>query len=126
MIQFRLKSIIAIFLTFLLIIPLNSIASDTGVLSNGEDNTVIDSYQYFTYNTMTNFLIELETNFSEIISIESFGETYEGREIWSVKLSDNVDLNEDEPGILLIGAHHGNEWPLPHEKRDCARKCRCL
>jgi carboxypeptidase T len=109
--QIHLKLILTIFLTFLLTIPLNSLASNTDVLSNEEDNTVIDSYQYFTYNTMTNFLIELENNFSEIISIESLGETYEGREIWSVKLSDNVDLNEDEPGILLIGAHHGNEWP---------------
>jgi carboxypeptidase T len=28
-----------------------------------------------------------------------------------VKLSDNVDQEEDEPGVLLMGAHHGNEKP---------------
>jgi len=28
-----------------------------------------------------------------------------------VKLSDNVEINEDEPCVLLMGAHHGNEKP---------------
>ena len=70
-----------------------------------------DVYEYFSYDTMTDFLIELEKNNSEEMSLNSIGTTYEGRDIWMVKLSDNVESNEDEPGILLIGAHHGNEWP---------------
>ena len=45
------------------------------------------------------------------MSVESLGITYEGRDILMVKLSDNVEIDENEPGVLLIGAHHGNEWP---------------
>ena len=43
--------------------------------------------------------------------LDSLGTSYEGREIWMVKLSDNVNNNEEEPGVLLMGAHHGNEKP---------------
>ena len=45
------------------------------------------------------------------MSLTSVGRTYEGRDIWMVKLSDNVEVDEDEPGVLFMGAHHGNEKP---------------
>ena len=45
----------------------------------------------------------------DIMKLESYGKTYEGREIWVVKISDNVDIDEQEPGVLFMGAHHGNE-----------------
>jgi len=109
--KFHIKSLILIILTFLLTAPSNSIAFKMNDFFNEKNNTIKDVYQYFTYDTMTDFLIELENNNSEIISVESLDKTYEGRDIWSVKLSDNVKLNENEPCILLIGAHHGNEWP---------------
>ncbi len=92
-------------------IPLNSLASNMEQIFNKEIKIQNDIYQYFSYDTMTDFLIELEKNNSEVMSLNSIGTTYEGRDIWMVKLSDNVESNEDEPGILLIGAHHGNEWP---------------
>ncbi|MCK5259401.1 MAG: hypothetical protein KAJ69_07750, partial [Thermoplasmatales archaeon] len=66
-------------------------------------------YEYFTYSEMTNLFHDLKENHSDIMSLTSIGRTYEGRDIWMVKLSDNVD--EDEPGVLLMGAHHGNEKP---------------
>ena len=45
------------------------------------------------------------------MSLTSIGKTYEGRDLWMVKLSDNVNQEEDEPGVLFMAAHHGNEWP---------------
>lgn len=68
-------------------------------------------YQYQSYQQMTSMLQNLSNNNQEIMSLKSIGQTYEGREIWMVKLSDNVNLDEDEPEILLMGAHHGNEKP---------------
>jgi carboxypeptidase T len=68
-------------------------------------------YTYHNYSTMTKLLLELEENNSDIMSMTSIGTTYEGRNIWMIKLSDNVNENEDEPGVLLMGAHHGNEKP---------------
>ncbi|EMR74609.1 Zinc carboxypeptidase [Thermoplasmatales archaeon SCGC AB-540-F20] len=70
-----------------------------------------DPYHYFTYQEMTDLFHDLKDSYSDIMSLESIGKTYEGRDIWMVKLSDNVDENEDESGVLLMGAHHGNEKP---------------
>ena len=60
---------------------------------------------------MTDLFHNLNGNHSDIMSLTSIGRTYEGRDIWMIKLSDNVDEDEDEPGVLLMGAHHGNEKP---------------
>jgi hypothetical protein len=38
------------------------------------------------------------------------GRSYEGRTLWIVKISDNPGSNEEnEPEVLFVGAHHGNE-----------------
>lgn len=95
----------------MLTLPLSSTASNMEAFFN--ENIIVheETYQCFTYDNMTEFFHELEENHSDIMSLVSLGNTYEGRDIWLVKLSDNVELNEDEPGVLLIGAHHGNEKP---------------
>jgi len=105
------------YLTFLFIIflstlslPLNSLAYDMDTFLKKGIKTEED-YQYFSYYTMTDFLTNLKENNSDIMSMVSYGKTYEGRNIWLVKISDNVELDEDEPEILFIGAHHGDEWP---------------
>ena len=73
--------------------------------------TAIDTYEYYNYQNMTNFFYELEDEYSDIMSLTSLGKTYEGRDVWMVKISDNVNEIENEPGVLLMGAHHGNEKP---------------
>jgi len=70
-----------------------------------------ESYVYYDYENMTILLQELESNYSNIMSLESIGNTYEGRDLWMIKLSDNVSEDEEEPGVLFLGAHHGNEKP---------------
>lgn len=66
---------------------------------------------YHTYDEMTILLHGLAANYSTIMSLTSIGRTYEGRDLWMVKLSDHVDQDEDEPEVLFVGAHHGNEKP---------------
>jgi carboxypeptidase T len=46
---------------------------------------------------------------SDIVSQFSIGQSYEGRELWAVKISDNVGSDEDEPEVLFIGQHHARE-----------------
>ncbi len=77
--------------------------------SNG--NTIGEPYHYFTYQEMSDLLHDLEDEYSDILKLETIGYTFEGRAIWMVKLSDNVDETEDEPGVLFMGAHHGDEKP---------------
>lgn len=71
----------------------------------------LDVYHYHTYQEMTDELHALQVNHSDIMSLTSLGKTYEGRDLWMVKLSDNVTSEENEPGVLFMGAHHGNEKP---------------
>ena len=66
-------------------------------------------YPYHNYSSVTKLLRELEENYSDIVKLGSIGKTWEGRDIWLVKISDNVEEDEKEPEILLLGAHHGNE-----------------
>ncbi|MBA3043568.1 zinc carboxypeptidase, partial [archaeon] len=67
---------------------------------------------YHSYASMTTELTGLAESHSDIVSMFSIGTTYEGRELWVIKLSDNPDIDEsDEPDVLYMGAHHGNEKP---------------
>lgn len=40
---------------------------------------------------------------------DSIGTTHEGRTIWAVKISNNVNVDEQEPEVLYIGLHHARE-----------------
>jgi murein tripeptide amidase MpaA len=39
----------------------------------------------------------------------SLGKSYQGREIWAMKISDNVATDEAEPEVLYEGGHHADE-----------------
>jgi len=72
----------------------------------------MERYHYYTYDEMTELLHNLSRNHSDIMKLESLGRSYQGRDIWMVKLSDDVQTeDEGEPGVLFMGAHHGNEKP---------------
>lgn len=70
-----------------------------------------EPYEYHCYDSMTRLLKNLSMDYADIMSLTSIGTTYEGRDIWLVKISKNVTVNEQEPAVLLMGAHHGNELP---------------
>ena len=38
------------------------------------------------------------------------GTSVQGRNITALKITDQPDLEEDEPEVRLLGCHHGNEW----------------
>jgi hypothetical protein len=72
---------------------------------------MLDDYVYHNHETMTELLLEIAQNHSDIIDLQSIGVTYEGRDIWAVTISDNPTVDEAESGALFLGAHHGNEKP---------------
>jgi murein tripeptide amidase MpaA len=45
----------------------------------------------------------------DIVQRFSIGKSYKGRELWAVKISDNVATDEDEPEVLYDGLHHSDE-----------------
>ena len=82
------------------------VSSDSSIVSLRQQD-----YEYHTYETMTSLLSQIHDNHSDITDLQSLGTTYEGRIIWSMKISDNPKIKEEEPAVLLLGSHHGNEKP---------------
>lgn len=70
-----------------------------------------DSYHsYNKSNSMTQWLLNMSAAHSDICKVTSIGKTWQGRDIWAVKISDNVNADEDEPETLFDGSHHAREW----------------
>ena len=89
-----------------------TLSAQDNIIDNNKNKSLdLTVYEYYTYQEMTDLFQLLAVNHSDIMQYKSLGITYEGRNIWMLKLSDNAEINEDEPGVLLMGAHHGNEKP---------------
>lgn len=72
----------------------------------------VEAQGYHSYDSMNLELEELEERYPDIVSVFKIGTTYEERDILVVKISDNPNTDEaQEPEILYLGAHHGNEKP---------------
>jgi len=65
---------------------------------------------FHSYLEVEEGLQSLTQQFSPIAALHNLGQTIEGRNIWGVKISDNVELDEDEPEVLFVGCHHAREW----------------
>jgi carboxypeptidase T len=66
---------------------------------------------YHTYDEMLAELLQISTNYPGITDLTSIGTTYQGNSIWSMKISDNAQVEEDEPEVIIYGMHHSREWP---------------
>ncbi len=66
-----------------------------------------DSYP--SYEQYVGVMYQFAAEYPDICIIENIGTSVQGREILFVKISDNVDSEEDEPEFLYTGQMHGNE-----------------
>ena len=65
---------------------------------------------HYTLAQMVAILDELAARFPAIAARRvSIGKSVEGRDIWMVKISDNVAVDEDEPEVLFNALHHARE-----------------
>lgn len=65
---------------------------------------------YHNYTEMSDEILAVANAHPSIVSSRfSIGQSYEGRELWAVKISDNVNTDEDEPEVLFLGLHHARE-----------------
>lgn len=65
--------------------------------------------QYHTYETLTSELQQIAADHPSLVRLYSTGKSVQGRELWIVKVSDNPDVEEDEPEVRYIAAMHGDE-----------------
>ncbi|HUP83502.1 MAG TPA: M14 family zinc carboxypeptidase [Candidatus Limnocylindria bacterium] len=69
-----------------------------------------DHEGYHTYAETSAFLDGVEAAHPAIARKLSIGQSYEGRPIWALKISDNVGSDEDEPEVLFTSQMHAREW----------------
>jgi hypothetical protein len=65
--------------------------------------------RFHSYTEMINKLADVEAAYPDIVDVFSIGKSYQGRNLWTAKISDNVDTDESEPEILFDSLHHARE-----------------
>lgn len=61
------------------------------------------------YEQIESEILAVELAHPEIVDVFSIGQSYEGRQLYAAKVSDNVALEEGEPEVLIDALHHSNE-----------------
>ena len=69
-----------------------------------------DAGLYHTYAELDNELHQLAGANTQIARVTSIGKSLEGRELWAIKISDNVSQDEPESTVVFVGGHHAREW----------------
>jgi Zinc carboxypeptidase len=64
---------------------------------------------YHTYAEVTSETLAIAQAYPSLVRRVSLGKSFEGRELWAVKISDNVGVNEAEPEILIDSGQHARE-----------------
>ncbi|OQY26547.1 MAG: hypothetical protein B6244_13170 [Candidatus Cloacimonetes bacterium 4572_55] len=85
------------------------IEPDLGELYRARFSDRDDLGDYTTYQELTDHLTTLAAEYPDIVHLTTLGQSWQGREIWGVKVSDNPTVEEDEPEALYMGVHHSRE-----------------
>ena len=64
---------------------------------------------YHNYAEMAAEIQQVAAAHPDLVNYFSIGQSYEGRELWAAKISDNVGVDEGEPEVLFLGLHHARE-----------------
>jgi len=67
---------------------------------------------YHSYDQVTQDLDKLGEKYPGLCKKVSLGKSAEGREIWALRISENIDAAETDskPGVVITGCHHAREW----------------
>jgi len=68
-----------------------------------------DRGEYHSHSELTTDMAAWASAYPSITHLESIGTSYQGREIWAMKISDNPSTEEFEAEVCWIGCHHGDE-----------------
>ncbi len=64
---------------------------------------------YHTYPEMVAEVKRVAAAHPDIVKLASIGKSYQGRDIWVAKVSDNAHVDEAEPEVMFDGLHHARE-----------------
>jgi carboxypeptidase T len=90
--------------------------SNSFILSKNSSQYNIQGFSYgsmggfYTLDEVWSKIDEMVSNYPNLISVkDSIGASYENRPIYAVRISDNPNVNEDEPEVLYTALHHARE-----------------
>jgi murein tripeptide amidase MpaA len=66
--------------------------------------------RYHSYAEVERDLLALQDSYSQIARVIDLGDSLEGRNIYALKISDNVYQDEQEAEVFFVGCHHAREW----------------
>jgi hypothetical protein len=64
---------------------------------------------FHSYTEITTETAAVAAAHPDIVKRFSIGKSYQGRDLWAMKISDNVATDENEPEVLFDGSHHADE-----------------
>ena len=65
---------------------------------------------FHSYKEIEQDLLAIESAHPNLARVIDIGDSLENRNIYALKISDNVQMEEDEAGVLFLGCHHAREW----------------
>lgn len=65
--------------------------------------------QYHTYPEIESILLNAEADFPDLCRRVNLGTTVQGRTMWALCITDNVNVDEDEPEFRYVSSLHGDE-----------------
>ncbi len=65
---------------------------------------------FHSYAELERDLIALADTHPDLAQVIDIGDSLEGRNIYALKVSDNVGTQENKAAIIFLGCHHAREW----------------
>ncbi len=91
------------------LLPLPSSLIDVEMISEIKTGSKFSWDYYPTYTAYENLMKQFAIDFPDICSLHCIDTLPSGRLLLAVKISDNVDTDEDEPEFLYTASMHGDE-----------------
>jgi carboxypeptidase T len=80
-----------------------------GALPASAANFPAADSRYHSYSEMVTEIHAVQTAHPSIVHVFSIGKSYQGRDLWAAKVSDNVGTDEPEPEVMFDALHHARE-----------------
>ena len=64
---------------------------------------------YHNFDELTRALQDLHSRFPQITTLKSIGKSVEGRDIWALRISGQMDKADQLPASIFMGGHHARE-----------------
>lgn len=66
---------------------------------------------YHSFEQMEKELKQIAEAHPDLVKLQSLGKSHEGRDLWALKISDNVQGDTShKTGVVVTGCHHAREW----------------